>query len=161
MKKTMTEEERIPELRESLHQHNHNYYVLNAPVITDQEFDSLMHELQELEQRHPEMYDPNSPTQRVGSDLNNEFQTVRHERPMLSLANTYNRQDVMDFYQRVSEGLSGQPFQVCCELKFDGLSISLHYEHGRLVRAVTRGTGSGRRKANPSLPIRETQPAER
>ncbi len=141
MKKTMTEEERILELRESLHQHNHNYYVLNAPVITDQEFDSLMHELQELEQRHPEMYDPNSPTQRVGSDLNNEFQTVRHERPMLSLANTYNRQDVMDFYQRVSEGLSGQPFQVCCELKFDGLSISLHYEHGRLVRAVTRGDG--------------------
>ncbi|MCR5433207.1 MAG: NAD-dependent DNA ligase LigA [Bacteroidaceae bacterium] len=137
----MTEEERILELRESLHQHNHNYYVLNAPVITDQEFDSLMHELQELEQRHPEMYDPNSPTQRVGSDLNNEFQTVRHERPMLSLANTYNRQDVMDFYQRVSEGLSGQPFQVCCELKFDGLSISLHYEHGRLVRAVTRGDG--------------------
>ena len=141
MKKTMTEEERILELRESLHQHNHNYYVLNAPVITDQEFDSLMHELQELEQRHPEMYDPNSPTQRVGSDLNNEFQTVRHERQMLSLANTYNRQDVMDFYQRVSEGLSGQPFQVCCELKFDGLSISLHYEHGRLVRAVTRGDG--------------------
>ena len=141
MKKTMTEEERILELRESLHQHNHNYYVLNAPVITDQEFDSLMHELQELEQRHPEMYDPNSPTQRVGSDLNNEFQTVRHERPMLSLANTYNRQDVMDFYQRVSEGLSGQPFQICCELKFDGLSISLHYEHGRLVRAVTRGDG--------------------
>ena len=141
MKKTMTEEERILELRESLHQHNHNYYVLNAPVITDQEFDSLMPELQELEQRHPEMYDPNSPTQRVGSDLNNEFQTVRHERPMLSLANTYNRQDVMDFYQRVSEGLSGQPFQVCCELKFDGLSISLHYEHGRLVRAVTRGDG--------------------
>ena len=141
MKKTMTEEERILELRESLHQHNHNYYVLNAPVITDQEFDSLMYELQELEQRHPEMYDPNSPTQRVGSDLNNEFQTVRHERPMLSLANTYNRQDVMDFYQRVSEGLSGQPFQVCCELKFDGLSISLHYEHGRLVRAVTRGDG--------------------
>lgn len=141
MKKTMTEEERILELRESLHQHNHNYYVLNAPVITDQEFDSLMHELQELEQRHPEMDDPNSPTQRVGSDLNNEFQTVRHERPMLSLSNTYNRQDVMDFYQRVSEGLSGQPFQVCCELKFDGLSISLHYEHGRLVRAVTRGDG--------------------
>lgn len=141
MKKTMTEEERILELRESLHQHNHNYYVLNAPVITDQEFDSLMHELQELELRHPEMDDPNSPTQRVGSDLNNEFQTVRHERPMLSLANTYNRQDVMDFYQRVSEGLSGQPFQVCCELKFDGLSISLHYEHGRLVRAVTRGDG--------------------
>ena len=141
MKKTMTEEERILELRECLHRHNHNYYVLNAPEITDQEFDGLMHELQELEARHPDLYDPNSPTQRVGSDLNNEFQTVRHERPMLSLANTYNRQDVKDFYQRVSEGLSGQPFQVCCELKFDGLSISLHYEHGRLARAVTRGDG--------------------
>ena len=141
MKKAMTEAQRILELRESLHQHNHNYYVLNSPVITDQEFDSLMHELQELEERHPEMFDPNSPTQRVGSDLNNEFQTVRHERPMLSLANTYNRQDVRDFYQRVSEGLSGQPFQVCCELKFDGLSISLHYEKGRLARAVTRGDG--------------------
>ena len=141
MKKTMTEAQRILELRESLHQHNHNYYVLNSPVITDQEFDRLMHELQELEERHPEMFDPNSPTQRVGSDLNNEFQTVRHERPMLSLANTYNRQDVRDFYQRVSEGLSGQPFQVCCELKFDGLSISLHYEKGRLARAVTRGDG--------------------
>ena len=141
MKKTMTEAQRILELRESLHQHNHNYYVLNSPVITDQEFDSLMHELQELEERHPEMFDPNSPTQRVGSDLNNEFQTVRHERPMLSLANTYNRQDVRDFYQRVSEGLSGQPFQICCELKFDGLSISLHYEKGRLARAVTRGDG--------------------
>ncbi|MBQ7182245.1 MAG: NAD-dependent DNA ligase LigA [Bacteroidaceae bacterium] len=137
----MTEAQRILELRESLHQHNHNYYVLNSPVITDQEFDRLMHELQELEERHPEMFDPNSPTQRVGSDLNNEFQTVRHERPMLSLANTYNRQDVRDFYQRVSEGLSGQPFQVCCELKFDGLSISLHYEKGRLARAVTRGDG--------------------
>ena len=141
MKKTMTEAQRILELRESLHQHNHNYYVLNSPVITDQEFDRLMHELQELEERHPEMFDPNSPTQRVGSDLNNEFQTVRHERPMLSLANTYNRQDVRDFYQRVSEGLSGQPFQVCCELKFDGLSISLHYEKGRLARAITRGDG--------------------
>ena len=137
----MTEAQRILELRESLHQHNYNYYVLNSPVITDQEFDLLMHELQELEERHPEMSDPNSPTQRVGSDLSNEFQTVRHERPMLSLANTYNRQDVRDFYQRVSEGLSGQPFQVCCELKFDGLSISLHYEHGRLARAVTRGDG--------------------
>ncbi len=137
----MTEEERILELRECLHRHNYNYYVLNAPEIGDQEFDNLMHELQDLEARHPELYDPNSPTQRVGSDLNNEFQTIRHERPMLSLANTYNRQDVSDFYQRVSEGLNGQKFQICCELKFDGLSISLHYEHGRLLRAVTRGDG--------------------
>ncbi len=100
-----------------------------------------MHELQDLEAKHPEMFDANSPTQRVGSDLNNEFETVVHTRPMLSLGNTYNRDEVADFWQRVSEGLMGAPFQICCELKFDGLSISLHYEDGRLVRAVTRGDG--------------------
>ena len=100
-----------------------------------------MHELQDLEARHPELFDANSPTQRVGSDLNNEFETVVHTRPMLSLGNTYNRDEVADFWQRVSEGLMGAPFQICCELKFDGLSISLHYEEGRLVRAVTRGDG--------------------
>ena len=100
-----------------------------------------MHRLQDLEQMYPELDDPNSPTRRVGSDLNNEFQTVLHKRPMLSLANTYNRQEVAEFYQRVSEGLHGAPFEICCELKFDGLSISLHYERGRLVRAVTRGDG--------------------
>ena len=137
----MDEIKRILQLREELHQHNFRYYVENSPVISDQEFDFLMHELQDLEARHPEMFDANSPTQRVGSDLNNEFMTVVHSRPMLSLGNTYNRQDVADFWQRVSEGLMGAPFQVCCELKFDGLSISLHYEDGRLVRAVTRGDG--------------------
>ena len=137
----MDEIKRILQLREELHQHNFRYYVENSPVISDQEFDFLMHELQDLEARHPEMFDANSPTQRVGSDLNNEFETVVHSRPMLSLGNTYNRQDVADFWQRVSEGLMGAPFQVCCELKFDGLSISLHYENGRLVRAVTRGDG--------------------
>ena len=135
------EKARILQLRDELHRHNYRYYVENAPVISDQEFDFLMHELQDLEARHPEMFDPNSPTQRVGSDLNNEFETVRHSRPMLSLGNTYNRQEVADFWQRVSEGLMGAPFQICCELKFDGLSISLHYEDGRLVRAVTRGDG--------------------
>lgn len=137
----MDETKRILQLRDELHQHNYRYYVENAPVISDQEFDFMMHELQDLEARHPEMYDANSPTQRVGSDLNNEFQTVVHTRPMLSLGNTYNRQEVADFWQRVSDGLMGQPFQICCELKFDGLSISLHYEDGRLVRAVTRGDG--------------------
>ena len=137
----MTEQERILELRELLHRHNYNYYVLNSPTIGDHEFDLLMHELQHLEALHPEMADPNSPTQRVGSDLANEFQTVPHSRPMLSLANTYNRQEVSDFYQRIAEGLRGEPFQICCELKFDGLSISLHYEEGRLVRALTRGDG--------------------
>ncbi|MBR6128396.1 MAG: NAD-dependent DNA ligase LigA, partial [Bacteroidaceae bacterium] len=128
-------------LRDELHKHNYRYYVENNPVISDQEFDFMMHELQDLEARHPELFDPNSPSQRVGSDLNNEFETVVHTRPMLSLGNTYNREEVADFWQRVSEGLMGAPFQICCELKFDGLSISLHYEDGRLVRAVTRGDG--------------------
>ncbi len=137
----MTEEQRIAELREQLHQHNHNYYVLNAPTISDQEFDALLRELQELEERHPELFDPNSPTQRVGSDLSQEFTTVRHQRPMLSLANTYNQEEVRAYYERVREGLQGEDFEICCELKFDGLSISLHYEHGKLVRAVTRGDG--------------------
>ena len=137
----MDEIKRILQLREELHQHNFRYYVENSPVISDQEFDFLMHELQDLEAKHPEMADPNSPTQRVGSDLNNEFETVVHIRPMLSLGNTYNREEVADFWKRVSDGLMGAPFQVCCELKFDGLSISLHYVDGRLVRAVTRGDG--------------------
>ena len=137
----MNEKEEILSLRDELHRHNYNYYVLNAPVISDQDFDMKMHRLQDLEALHPELADPNSPTQRVGSDLCNDFQTVVHKRPMLSLANTYNRQEVAEFYQRVSEGLHGEPFEICCELKFDGLSISLHYEQGRLVRAVTRGDG--------------------
>ena len=137
----MDEKARILQLRDELHKHNYRYYVENNPVISDQEFDFMMHELQDLEARHPELFDPNSPSQRVGSDLNNEFETVVHSRPMLSLGNTYNREEVADFWQRVSEGLMGAPFQICCELKFDGLSISLHYEDGRLVRAVTRGDG--------------------
>ena len=137
----MDERSTIEQLRAELHRHNYQYYVLNQPSIGDMEFDQLMRQLQELELRHPELYDPNSPTQRVGSDLNHEFQQVEHKRPMLSLANTYNKEEVREWYERVEDGLSGQPFQVCCEMKFDGLSISLHYEHGRLVRAVTRGDG--------------------
>ncbi len=137
----MTETERILQLRELLHSYNHAYYVLNAPLVSDQEFDKLMHELEALEAQHPEMADPNSPTQRVGSDLSTDFHQVRHARPMLSLGNTYSRTDVEAFYQRVKEGLGGAPFEICCELKFDGLSISLIYEHRRLVRAVTRGDG--------------------
>ncbi|MCI7015853.1 MAG: NAD-dependent DNA ligase LigA [Prevotella sp.] len=137
----MNEEERIIELREELHAHNHRYYVENAPEISDQEFDALMRELQELEARHPEMHDDNSPTQRVGSDLSSEFQQVAHRYPMLSLANTYNRQEVADWYESVSRGLHGADFEVCCEMKYDGLSISLTYENGRLVRGVTRGDG--------------------
>ena len=137
----MSDIDRIIQLRNELHQHNHNYYVLNSPTISDQEFDHLLRELQDLEHAHPEAFDPNSPTQRVGSDLNNEFQTVLHRRPMLSLSNTYNRQEVQEFYERISEGLQGAPFQICCELKFDGLSISLHYREGKLYQAVTRGDG--------------------
>jgi len=137
----MTPQEEILKLRADLHRHNHNYYVLNQPEISDQEFDFLMHRLQDLEALHPEMADANSPTQRVGSDLSNEFETVKHLRPMLSLANTYNQQEVREFVERVSEGLHGEPFQICCEMKFDGLSISLHYKDGKLQRAVTRGDG--------------------
>lgn len=133
--------DRIDQLRAALHHHNYLYYVENRPEITDREFDELMHELQTLEAAHPERYDPNSPTQRVGSDLNQTFEQVEHERPMLSLGNTYNRDDVREFYERVQAGLDGEPFAICCELKFDGLSISLHYEDGALVRALTRGDG--------------------
>lgn len=132
---------RILQLRNELHQHNYNYYVLNAPTISDQEFDALMKELMDLEALHPELADPNSPSVRVGSDINHEFVQVAHTRPMLSLGNTYSREDVEDFYRRVQEGLGGEPFEICCELKFDGLSISLIYENRRLVRAVTRGDG--------------------
>lgn len=137
----MTEQEEILQLRADLHRHNHNYYVLNQPEISDQEFDRLMRRLQDLEQLHPEMVDPNSPTQRVGSDLSNEFATVKHLRPMLSLSNTYNQQEVREFVERVRDGLQGEPFQLCCEMKFDGLSISLHYKDGKLQKAVTRGDG--------------------
>lgn len=138
----MDVKEQIEKLRSELHRHNHNYYVLNAPEITDQEFDRMMRELQELETAHPEYEDPDSPTRRVGSDLNNEFVQVPHRYPMLSLGNTYDKQEVADFYERVRGGLEGEPFEICCELKYDGLSISLTYEHGRLVRAVTRGDGT-------------------
>lgn len=131
----------IRQLRDELHRHNYNYYVLNAPEISDREFDEMMARLQQLEQEHPEFQDPNSPTQRVGSDLNHDFVQVPHRYPMLSLSNTYNQQEVAAFYERVSEGLKGEPFEICCELKYDGLSISLIYEEGRLVRAVTRGDG--------------------
>ena len=136
----MSETERIIELRELLHKYNNLYYVQNAPVISDIEFDQLMHELIDLEEKHPELYDPNSPTQRVGSDLSKGFEQAEHRYPMLSLDNTYNEQEVRDFFQRVS-GLLNEPFEICCELKYDGLSISLIYEDGKLIQAVTRGDG--------------------
>lgn len=138
----MTDErQRILQLRNELHEHNYKYYVLNQPEISDQEFDFMMKELQELEARHEDMFDPNSPTQRVGSDINQEFTQVTHKYPMLSLANTYSQEEVADFYNSVKKGLNDEDFEICCELKYDGLSISLTYEDGKLVRGVTRGDG--------------------
>lgn len=137
----MNDKERIEELRRLLHEHNRRYYIQNDPIISDQEFDALMNELQTLEQRHPELYDANSPTQRVGSDLNGNFEQVEHKYPMLSLSNTYNEQDVASWYDSVKRGLKGETFEICCEIKFDGLSISLIYVDGRLIRGVTRGDG--------------------
>ena len=123
-----------------MHRHNYNYYILNAPEISDCEFDEKMRQLQDLERQHPEWHDENSPTMRVGSDLNSNFTQVEHRYPMLSLGNTYSEAEVTDFYQRVKRALN-EEFEICCELKFDGTSISLTYEDGRLVRAVTRGDG--------------------
>lgn len=137
----MNDKERIEELRRLLHEHNRRYYIQNDPIISDQEFDALMNELQALEQRHPELYDANSPTQRVGSDLNGNFEQVEHKYPMLSLSNTYNEHDVASWYDSVKRGLKGETFEICCEIKFDGLSISLIYVDGRLIRGVTRGDG--------------------
>ena len=137
---TMTPKERIDWLRAELHRHNYNYYVLNAPEISDKEFDDLMRELQDLEKEHPEYADENSPTMRVGSDLNKNFTQVAHKYPMLSLGNTYSESEVTDFYERVKKALN-EDFEICCELKYDGTSISLTYEDGKLVRAVTRGDG--------------------
>ena len=137
---TMTETERIGQLRQTLHRHNYNYYVLNAPEISDFEFDALMRELQELEKKHPECLDENSPTMRVGSDISQNFVQVTHKYPMLSLANTYSESEVADFYNRVRKALD-EEFELCCELKYDGTSISLAYQDGKLVQAVTRGDG--------------------
>ena len=137
----MTPKEEIEQLRAQLNQHNYNYYVLNAPTISDYDFDQLMHRLEDLELFYPQYADPNSPTQRVGSDLNQQFRQVAHKYPMLSLANTYNEADVRDFYERVKSGLEGEPFEIVAEMKYDGLSISLTYVDGQLVQAVTRGDG--------------------
>ena len=136
----MTIKEQIEQLRAELHQHNYNYYVLNAPVISDKEFDDKMRQLQELEKAYPEYMDENSPTMRVGSDITKDFTQVAHKYPMLSLGNTYSESEVSDFYERVRKALN-EDFEICCELKYDGTSISLTYENGKLVRAVTRGDG--------------------
>lgn len=133
-------EQQILALREQLNNYNYHYYVLSQPLVSDFEFDKLLAELQQLEDAHPEFFDANSPTQRVGSDINQNFTQVKHEYPMLSLGNTYNEGEVADFYNRVAKALNA-PFEIVCELKYDGTSISLTYENGELVRAVTRGDG--------------------
>lgn len=132
--------EKIESIRKQLNDHNYSYYVLSQPVISDFEFDRLMKELIDLETEYPEFKDPNSPSVRVGSDINNNFIQVKHQYPMLSLQNTYSEGEVTDFFNRVNKGLN-EEFEIVCELKFDGTSISLIYENGRLVRAVTRGDG--------------------
>lgn len=134
--------EQIRQLRQQLHQHNYNYYVLNAPEISDSEFDTLMSRLEALEREHPEAYDPNSPTQRVGSDISTGFEQAEHVHPMLSLANTYSIDDVEAWFGRISEALPGQDFEIVGELKYDGTGISLVYQHGQLLRAITRGDGT-------------------
>ncbi len=136
----MQPKDRIDQLRQLLHEQNYRYYVLNDPLMSDFEYDKLMRELQDLEQSYPQYADPNSPTQRVGSDRANQFASVTHRFPMQSLANTYSREEVIDFDARVRKEVG--EVEYVCELKFDGTSISLLYEHGRLVRAATRGDGT-------------------
>lgn len=136
----MTIKDQIEQLRAELHQHNHNYYVLNSPQISDIEFDNLINKLQLLEEQHPEFKDDNSPTMRVGSDINKNFVQIPHKYPMLSLGNTYSEGELSDFYERTSKALD-ENFELCCEIKFDGTSISLTYIDGKLIKAVTRGDG--------------------
>ena len=132
---------RIKLLQKELNEHNYKYYVQNMPSISDKEFDEKLNELQKLEDENPELFDPYSPTQRVGSDINKSFNQIAHERPMMSLSNTYSIEEVEDFISRTKKELNGENVQIVGEMKFDGTSISLIYEHGRLVRAVTRGDG--------------------
>ena len=131
----------VLELRDEINRHNHSYYVLNAPTISDYDFDMLLKELESIEKEHPELDDPLSPTHRVGSDINKQFDQVAHVYPMLSLGNTYSIAEVEEFIRRTRQALDGQEFEIVGEMKYDGTSISLIYEHGRLVRAVTRGDG--------------------
>ena len=153
------QQQRILDLRSELNRHNHNYYVLNAPEISDRDFDMLMKELEALETEHPDMDDPLSPTHRVGSDLTEGFEQVKHIHPMLSLSNTYSIEEVDEWFDRVRSALGGEDFDIVGEMKFDGTSISLIYEHGRLVRAVTRGDGergdvvTGNIKTIRSIPL--------
>src|SRR5690606_30373878 len=137
----MTIEEKIQHLRQALNHHNHLYYVLDSPEISDYEFDMMLKELQELEAKHPEFFDPFSPSQRVGGAVTKNFQTIPHERRMYSLDNSYSKEDLADWEARLVKTLGGIHPEYTCELKYDGASISIHYENGKLVRAVTRGDG--------------------
>ena len=134
-------EQRIKQLRDEINRHNHSYYVLSQPTISDYEFDMMLKELERLEKENPEFDDPLSPTHRVGSDINNKFDQAFHIHPMLSLGNTYSIGEVEEFMRRTKESLGEQKFEIVGEMKYDGTSISLIYEHGRLIRAVTRGDG--------------------
>ncbi|MFV0468024.1 MAG: NAD-dependent DNA ligase LigA [Dysgonomonas sp.] len=136
----MDPKQRIDQLREELHKHNYNYYVLSSPTISDFDFDKLLHELSTLEDQYPEYKDSNSPTQRVGSDINKQFVQVKHKYPMLSLSNTYTEAEITEFYNRIKKDLNDD-FEIVCELKFDGTSISLSYKDGKLIQAITRGDG--------------------
>lgn len=147
----MTDRERIIQLRDELNHHNYRYYVLSQPEISDMEYDRLMHELLALEKEHPEMVDPASPSQRIGSDADNTFSQVKHTYPMLSLDNTYSEDEVRDFDERVRKALYVETVEYVCELKYDGVSISLQYENGRLVRAVTRGDGEKGDDVTPNV----------
>ena len=143
---------RAEQLREELREHNYRYYVLNDPVISDREFDALLAELAKIEEEHPELRTPDSPTTRVGSDLSPAFPTVPHIRPMLSLANTYNEEDARDFDRRVRERLEeGEEVRYVAELKIDGVALSLHYEDGLLQRGVTRGDGEKGDDVTPNV----------
>ena len=131
----------IKNLRDELNQHNYNYYVLDKPTISDFEFDQKLKQLQDLEAQHPEFFDENSPTQRVGGMVTKNFETVKHEYRMYSLDNSYSIEDLQDWEIRIQKVLGDVPLEYTCELKYDGASISISYENGRLVRAVTRGDG--------------------
>ncbi|NNK80369.1 MAG: NAD-dependent DNA ligase LigA, partial [Flavobacteriales bacterium] len=131
-------EKQIESLRKELEEHNHRYYVLNEPVVSDMFFDQKLKELEELEERYPQFQSENSPTKRVGGSVTKDFPTVRHRFPMLSLSNTYSEEEIQDWIDRVQKGV-GENVEFVCELKYDGVAIGIRYENGELVQAVTRG----------------------
>ena len=131
----------IQDLRDELNNHNHSYYVLDKPTITDLEFDNKLKQLQELEIQHPELFDNNSPSQRVGGTITKNFNTIVHDYRMYSLDNSYSKEDLIDWENRIQKVLGNVPLHYTCELKYDGASISITYENGILKRAVTRGDG--------------------